>query len=59
MKIYIKRNNFSNYEELETSGIECETDLVKSKVRGQKLHVTESKEVLKVNNQNRHCTIDT
>ena len=54
-----KINDFSNSEELKTSSKEWNMELVKSKVRGQTLHVIWSKESLQVNHQNRRYIIDT
>ena len=39
--MYIKRNDFETFEELEDLGKEWETELAKSKIRGQVLQITE------------------
>ena len=40
-KKYFKRNHFETFEELEDLGKEWETELAKSKIRGQVLKITE------------------
>ena len=39
--MYIKRNDFETFEELEDLGKEWETELAKSKITGQVLQITE------------------
>ena len=39
--MYIERNNFKTFEKLEDLGKEWETELLKPKIRGQVLQITE------------------